>query len=286
MAPENDDKKPATENAERQASSAGSVRKPNQRKTRKSTTRAVRRKATNSFQPASDGLLLHRIAYGADGQPIPGIRHLYNSLIERFDSNDVLNALAAEMAVVDYARMARGLQAETRYERLSDYTPSFLSTITRYVNSSRRNLDNSLKMLRELEAERAEAKPLEELIVESEEWPMSEDDLRYPLRSKEEVLDEDDSLMEDWPSASDSGSVAPSANTSTPATDEETLVGADASAVCTNGNATGDLTSAATPTAATDEATKDAMGRVLSLPADGGVSGAGESAQPESPKVA
>lgn len=141
MASENKPKDPAAENVERLLSSAASARKTKQAKSPKTATRPTRRqKAPNSFQPASDGLLLRRIANGQDGKAIPGIRHLFNSLIARFNSNDVLTLLAAEMAVVDYARMARGLESEMRHEGLLDYSPSYLSTINRYSNSSRRNL--------------------------------------------------------------------------------------------------------------------------------------------------
>jgi hypothetical protein len=94
MAPEDDHTKPATENVDRQPSSASSVRKPKPPKTPKSPTRAARRKATNSFQPASDGLLLRRIAYGNDGQAIPGIhRRFADSAKKRLQLRGTLRSL-------------------------------------------------------------------------------------------------------------------------------------------------------------------------------------------------
>jgi hypothetical protein len=212
MASENNRKDQAAGNVERQSSSADSDRKTKHAKGPKAVTRAARRKATNSFQPADHGLLLRRIAYDAKGQVIPGIGHLYNSLTQRFDANDVLTLLAAEMAVVDYARMATGLKSETRFELLSDCHPSLLSAITRHVNSSRRNLDNSLKLLRELEAERAEEQVFHEPPVAQEgECVMSADESPCPP-----PLTKDDLFSEaDWSSAP---GATPSAEESGPPT--------------------------------------------------------------------
>jgi hypothetical protein len=187
MASENDRKKPAAENVEQQSGSAGSARK-----TPKAAARRPSRKAFNTFQPVTVGLLLQRIGYDEKGKPIPGIHRLFNSLTALFDSDDPVTLLLIEMLVTDYARMAKGL----REEQLSRYGDSYLSMVIRYVNSSRRNLDSSLKMLRELAAERAE----EEIFEEAPEWGMSEDDSPCPSLPQNELLRMDDDLMEDWPS--------------------------------------------------------------------------------------
>lgn len=209
MASENNRKTPAAGNVERQSNSANS---PRMTKRPKSAPRPARPKAKNSFQPASDGLLLRQIAYDAEGQVIPGIRHLFNSLIQRFDSNDPLTLLAAEMAVADYARLARGLKSETKHE-LSDWNPSFLSVISRNVDSSRRHLNNSVKLLRELEAERAEEQVFEEQVCYEApvagdgEGVMSEYESPCPPLTKDDLFSEDEwsSMSNATPSDEESG---------------------------------------------------------------------------------
>ncbi len=162
MAVENNRNKPAAENVEVQPSSTGSGRKNKKQKTSKPATRSsARRKAMNFFEPIRDGLMLRRIGFDADGDPIPGIHRLYNSLLERFGYDDVLSVLLAEMSVVDYSRMAEGLKRE----RSLDYSSSYFPTFIRYVNSSRRNLENSLKMLREIKAERATEDVIDETLL-------------------------------------------------------------------------------------------------------------------------
>lgn len=221
MASENNRKKPAAENVEPQPSSTGSGRKNKNQKTSKPATRSARRKAMNFFEPIRDGLMLRRIGFDADGRPIPGIHHLYNSLLERFGYDDVLSVLLAEMSVVDYSRMAEGLKRE----RSLDYYSSYLPTFIRYVNSSRRNLENSLKMLREIKAERAEEDVIDETpMSEDGQWVMSEDDSPCPPLSQDELFRVDDSLMEDWPSDSSAECAvkptAPPANVSSSPTEE------------------------------------------------------------------
>ena len=232
MASENNRKAAPAGNVERQSGSANAARMTKQVKCPKSAPRPVPPKAKNSFQPGSDGLLLRLIAYDAKGQIIPGIRHLFNSLIHHFDSNDPLTLLATEMAVADYARLARGLKSVTKHE-LSDWYPAYLTVISRNVDSSRRNLNNSLNLLRELEAERAEQQVFEEQVcyeapVASDGKPvLSEYESPCPSLTKDDLFSEKEwsSLSNAVPSEEASGAPA---NVGGPPTEGATAVDATA----------------------------------------------------------
>jgi hypothetical protein len=203
----------------------------NNRKTKpaKGPKVAKRPKAISFFQPDIHGLLLRRIGYDAKGQAIPGIHRLFNSLIQRFGCDDVLTLLAAEMAVADYARLATGLKTETIYE-LSDWYPSRLLPITRHINSSRRHLDNSVKLLRELDAERAEEQVYEEALVDEDgELAMSEDESHHPRLTKDDLFSEQDWSATSSATLSDEGS-GPPANVAESTTEEASAADTTASA--------------------------------------------------------
>jgi len=99
------------------------------------------------------------------------INKLFQSLQRRFDKGDVVAALYIDLLLTDYWRLSEATKFE---KKLFDH-PSYLfdpqssfPTLTRYVGSTRRNLDSALKMLRELEKDAAEAAAFDAEFVQAE----------------------------------------------------------------------------------------------------------------------
>lgn len=118
---------------------------------------------------------------------------------------------------------------------------------------------------------------------------MSEDDLRYPLSSKEEFLVEGDTPMEDWPGPStppaDCKTDAPDTKVSMSSGGEETRTADNTTPSPENVNSHEEPTAGAPPTAATDPSTA-AIDRAVSCAAEGAATAPGKPPQPDLPMVA
>lgn len=141
--------------------STGSVHKPKEvNPPRKIGSRVHRRRwEKNSFRATLKGSLTRQIAYDRDGKPVEALAQLHDSLIGRIDLGNVLEALSVDLLVADYGRLSKAIHHEECFLNRPDWQfgPENLSVLSRYIASTRRNLDQSVKMLRELETEAAEA---------------------------------------------------------------------------------------------------------------------------------
>ncbi len=169
MASEENRKKTVPENVEDKPASAVSEHKTNNQQTPKKSKQPARRKAKSTFQPGFHGRLVQFVLYDEKAKPIEGLKNLFESLANRFDYDDVVNALLIEMAVADYWRLSKGLAHEIGLfgPRCDNFHPQgAMPVVIRYVATARRNLNTSMKMLLQLDKEAAEAK---ELAAETEE---------------------------------------------------------------------------------------------------------------------
>jgi hypothetical protein len=162
MPPVDKRKNPAPENVAQQPASTASEQEPkNQQKPKTSIrSRVPRSQWNNSFRLPVHGQILRHLIPNPDAEMQNGIAHLCNSLKSRFDADDVVNLLLIELIGVDYWRLAKAAKYESEAMSSCDawcFSRNGMPTCVRYVAAARRNLDNSLKTLRELEKEAAEA---------------------------------------------------------------------------------------------------------------------------------
>jgi hypothetical protein len=125
---------------------------------RKTRSRVPRRQWENTFHAALRGSLTLQVAY-KDGNPNEAIRSLFRSFQHRFDTNDPVVTVLIDLFVSDYCRLSTAISHEKNalaYGRFP-FDERSMPSLTRYIASIRRGLDSSLKMLRELETEAAEA---------------------------------------------------------------------------------------------------------------------------------
>jgi len=189
-------KNPVPENVE-QTDSTVSEGKSNNKQNTNQPVRQLRRKAKNYFNPAEDGLLFVPLTYQNDGNAIPGVRHLYNSLIRRFHTSDVVMVLMTELVVSDYARLGNAIKYEKQYLKpgifCDGYRPDgHMPTLTRYIGGTRRALEKTLQTMLELQndAEEAESFVSETDEAESDtsvEQPTSSQTIPPPEEPREPV---------------------------------------------------------------------------------------------------
>jgi hypothetical protein len=146
-------KKTVPENVEDKPASAVSEHTTNNPQTPNKSKQPARRKAKSVFQPGFHGRLLQFVMYDEKAKPIEGLKNLFVSLADRFDFDDVVNALLIELAVTDYWRLSQVVQ----FEASSPTNVGAYPQLTHYLTASRRNLDKSLQMLLQLDKEAAEA---------------------------------------------------------------------------------------------------------------------------------
>ena len=167
-------KNPTAENVEEKTTSTGSAaRKTNNtsKTPKKVRSRVPRRQWKNSFFSSVSGSLTRQIAFEPDGKVNKAIETLYDSLQRRFDANDVVAALSIDLLLTDFWRLSEATKYEKKLfdDRSYLFDPqSAFPTLTRYIGSTRRNLDSALKMLRELEKDAAEAAAFEAEFEEAE----------------------------------------------------------------------------------------------------------------------
>jgi hypothetical protein len=151
MASDETRKKTVPENVEDKPASAVSEHTTNHPQTPNKSKQPARRKAKSTFQPGFHGRLLQFVMY-EKAKPIEGLKNLFVSLADRFDLDDVVNALLIELAVTDYWRLSQVVQFEASRNPLGAYPQ-----LTQYMTASRRGLDKSLEMLLQMDKEAAEA---------------------------------------------------------------------------------------------------------------------------------
>ena len=128
------------------------------------------RQKQNTFFPGQHGLMIKSIGH-RNGQSVDAIQKLYESLAGQFGLEDPIVAMMIELAIVDYWRLGEGHLAEKRLIDSGRYvfdSRGWMPTIVRYNAAARRNLENSLRLLKKQRAE-ADAKA-----VETEDGPESD----------------------------------------------------------------------------------------------------------------
>ncbi len=164
MASEYDRNQPAPENVEQEPASTVSEHQTQHKQNPNKSKPPARRKAASTFYPGAHGRLLPLVAGDGKGNADEGLKNLYTSLADRFDSDDVVNALLIELAVTDYWRQSKAVQYELnnlRSDGWGFHPKGELPPLTRYLTTSRRNLDKSLQMLLQMEKQAAEAEASE-----------------------------------------------------------------------------------------------------------------------------
>jgi len=210
-------KNPASQNVEEKTTSTVSARKTNNtsKTPKKVRSRVPRRQWSNSFSSALPGSLACKTAYNPDGTPTETFQQLFQSLQRRFDTNDVVAALSIDLLLADFWRLSEAM----KFEKREFVHPSYLfdprdgfPTLTRYMGTTRRNLDSALKMLRELEKDAAEAAVFEAEFEEAE--PASSNSSSTDTSAvAAEKSEEPASQVEPPPSADETSSSAPPADT-------------------------------------------------------------------------
>jgi hypothetical protein len=160
MASDENRKKPAPENVAGNPASTVSEHKTNHQQNPKKSLRPARRKANNTFQPGHHGRLVQCIMFDGEGKAVKGLENLFVRLADRFDYSDVVNALLIELAVTDYWRQSKAVRYELQCFRrdVGGFCPQGdMPALTRYLTASRRSLDKSLQMLRQIEKDAQEA---------------------------------------------------------------------------------------------------------------------------------
>jgi hypothetical protein len=164
---------PSPENVEEKTTSTGSAHKTNNtsKTPKKARSRVPRGQWNNSFSSSLGGALAPVIVGERNSNMSETINKLFQSLQRRFDKGDVVAALYIDLLLTDYWRLSEATKFE---KKLFDH-PSYLfdpqsafPTLTRYIGSTRRNLDSALKMLRELEKDAAEAAAFDAEFVQAE----------------------------------------------------------------------------------------------------------------------
>jgi len=112
MASEENGKKTVPENVEDKPASTVSEHKTNNQQNSKKGTQPARRKAKSTFQPGYHGRLVQYVMFDKEGKAVKGLEDLFESLADRFDYDDVVNALLIELAVTDYWRQSKAVQYE------------------------------------------------------------------------------------------------------------------------------------------------------------------------------
>ena len=164
MPTEGNRKKPASENVEQQPASTVPERNTKIKPTvNKSSRRRPRRSST--YLPGMEGCLVPQICEDE------GIKSLFRDLVNRFDSDDVVNLLLVKLTVFDYWRISQGLKQESRSLTQSGegfHPQGSIPVVTRYVANAQRNLYKSLQMMLQMEKEVEAAEALETESAEAE----------------------------------------------------------------------------------------------------------------------
>ena len=115
-----------------------------------------RPRRSSTYLPGTEGCLLPKIC-GDEG-----IKSLFRNLVDRFDSDDVVNQLLVELTVADYWRIAQALKQEIpSLIREGFYAQGTIPVVMRYVAAARRGIDKSLQMMLQMEKEVEAAEALE-----------------------------------------------------------------------------------------------------------------------------
>jgi hypothetical protein len=160
MAFEETHKKTVPENVEDKPATAVSKHTTKNPQPAMKSKQPARRKAKSTFQPSEHGRMAQLFMFDGQGKALKGFEDLFQSLANRFDASDVVNALLIEMTVADYWRISKGLAHEVGLlgPRCDNFHPQgAMPVVIRYVATARRNLNTSMQMLLQLEKEAAEA---------------------------------------------------------------------------------------------------------------------------------
>jgi hypothetical protein len=154
-------KNPVPETVEEKTDSTVSARTEQKQKSqRKTRSRVPRSEWKNSFSAGLQGSLTMQVARNAGAKPEGVLNELFRSVQGRFDVNDPVAAVLIDMFVADYGRLSVAFQHEQKIVAASNWPfnpQGYMPTVSRYINSTYRDLGSTLKELRQLEKEAAEA---------------------------------------------------------------------------------------------------------------------------------
>jgi hypothetical protein len=124
----------------------------NRENARKSTgPKTARGKRCSSFNAIKHGLLAKKVLFAPDGQLAnEDLQRLMEDLRDGYGCGDVASELLAELAAVDYWRLAKGLEYELKYltKQGGEFHPQGgMPTLVRYMTANRRNFDQGLQLL-------------------------------------------------------------------------------------------------------------------------------------------
>lgn len=197
----NDENSKQQEEAAAEPGKPGAVRPVSERKVRanrenakKSTgPKTVRGKRYSSFNAIKHGLLAQKLLFAPDGKLAnEDLQRLMEDLRDGYGCGDVASELLAELAAVDYWRLAKGLEYELKYltKQGGEFHPQGgMPTLVRYMTANRRNFDKSLQLLMQRQAQ---SKP----DVEAAEGDFSSPESTSTAATEQELLAQD-SKVED-----------------------------------------------------------------------------------------
>jgi hypothetical protein len=143
----------------------GAVRPVSERKARtnrenakKSTgPKTARGKRHSSFNAIKHGLLAKKVLFAPDGKLAnEDLQRLTENLRDAYGCGDVASELLAELAAVDYWRLAKGLEYELKYltKEGGEFHPQGgMPTLVRYMTANRHNFDKTLQLLMQRKAQ-------------------------------------------------------------------------------------------------------------------------------------
>ncbi len=155
----NDENPKQQKEAAAERGNPGAMRPVSERKARanrenakKSTgPKTARGKRYSSFNAIRHGLLAKKVLFAPDGKLAnEDLQRLMEDLRDGYGCGDVASELLAELAAVDYWRLAKGLEYELKYltKQGGEFHPQGgMPTLVRYMTANRRNFDKSLQLL-------------------------------------------------------------------------------------------------------------------------------------------
>lgn len=161
----NDENPEQQKEAAAEPGKAGAMRPVSERKARanrenakKSTgPKTARGKRYSSFNAISHGLLAKKVLFAPDGKLVnEDLQRLMEDLRDGYGCGDVATELLAELAAVDYWRLAKGLEYELKYltKQGGEFHPQGgMPTLVRYMTANRHNFDKSLQLLMQRQAQ-------------------------------------------------------------------------------------------------------------------------------------
>jgi hypothetical protein len=130
----------------------------NRENAKKSTgPKTARGKRYSSFNAIKHGLLAKKVLFAPDGKLAnEDLQRLMEGLRDGYGCGDMASELLAELAAVDYWRLAKGLEYELKYltKQGGEFHPQGgMPTLVRYMTANRRNFDKSLQLLMQRQAQ-------------------------------------------------------------------------------------------------------------------------------------